>query len=77
MIRRNKSCRILSHFESDLSDSEDRQRRTPMHIAASNNSMECLDTLYAYVKDKGAICKQDNKGYTPLHYAVKFGDFMI
>ena len=48
-----------------------------MHIAASNNSMECLDTLYAYVKDKGAICKQDNKGYTPLHYAVKFGDFMI
>ena len=45
-----------------------------MHIAASNSSMECLDTLYVFVKDKRAILLKDNMGYTPLHYAVKFGN---
>ena len=53
--------------------SVDSQKRTIMHIAASNPSNECLDTIYTFVKDKDEILKQDTIGYTPLHYAVKYG----
>ena len=45
-----------------------------MHIAASNPNKECLETICTFVKDKQEILKKDTKGYTPLHYAVKYGN---
>lgn len=56
-----------------MSIPEDWKKRTLMHIAASNSSMECLDTIYDFVRDKKAILRKDSIGYTPLHYAVKYG----
>ena len=61
-----------------MSISVDCHQRTIMHIAASNPSNECLDTIYTFVKDKQDILKKDTMGYTPLHYAVKYGmNFII
>ena len=48
-----------------------------MHIASSNSSMECLDTIYNFVEDKKALLDKDDMGFTPLHYAVKYGNIYI
>ena len=56
---------------------EDCQERSLMHTAASNHSYECLDTIYTFVQNKQDILKKDTMGFTPLHYAVKYGKINI
>jgi len=64
---------LLNRFRSSDKLSKDFQKRTLMHIASSNSSMECLDTIYNFVEDKKALLDKDDMGFTPLHYAVKYG----
>ena len=59
----------------DITQVKDDNGRTAFHIAATNTSLEGFKILLMTTED-GTLdnsMTQDSIGYTPLHYAVKFG----
>ena len=59
----------------DIAQVKDGNGRTAFHIAATNMSLEVFKILLE-TTEEGTLdnsMTQDSIGYTPLHYAVKFG----
>ena len=67
--------RELLQSRSNYTD-KDEHKRTVLHIAASNGSVELFELLYSKSK-RIDINAQDDRGWTPLHFATSKGHYKL